>query len=394
MIESVQSAFQSVLSQGLRSILTIIGVVIGIATIVALISLGNGLNQTITDQFEMMGMNTIMVEPGSAENMITTGFTRLQEGDTKIIESIPGVEKVIAFYEGSAIIKFKNQETSVMVLGIDPQKSDYMEEIGYINLEQGRNLRPGDKYSMIIYKSFAENEFEDEIYLRQGLEVHGKKFRVIGISKEMTLMMGFSSIIIVPEKTAKSFLEIEDPLEIAVLAKSKELIPKISEEIEDRLEKSHGEKNFYLITMEQSLEIAQVVLGIIQLFLIAIAAISLVVGGIGIMNTMLMSVIERTNEIGLMKATGATNNQVLTQFITEAGIIGLLGGTIGIIIGLGFAFLISIIAETSGFSMPISISIELVLGAMIFALVVGIISGIIPAQRAAKLDPVDALRYE
>jgi len=149
-----------------------------------------------------------------------------------------------------------------------------------------------------------------------------------------------------------------------------------------------------LLTTEQMLESAKSILGILQLFLIGLAAISLIVGGIGIMNTMLMSVLERTKEIGLMKALGATNQQVLTQFITEAAIIGLIGGTIGTIIGIIFATIISILAKNNGIELPINISIELISGAMVFAITVGIISGLIPAKRAAKLDPVNALRHE
>ncbi len=395
LIELIELSGKNVFSQGLKSTLTILGVIIGIAAIITLISLGQGLNQVVEKQFELMGMNTIMIEPGDASNKLTSSFVKLKSTDEKIIKNIPGVKKTISFYGGNTVIKVKNQEKQAIIIGVEPSKAEYLTEIGYVDLKEGRNLRQGDKFSVIIYKDLAENGFDKELRLRESIEMNGKKFRIIGISKpsSFTGITG-TTFIIIPSQTAKELFDLREPSEISVLAESKELIPRISKEIEKRLEKNHGDKDFYLLTTEQMLDSAKIILGILQLFLIGLAAISLLVGGIGIMNTMLMSVLERTKEIGLMKALGATNQQVLTQFITEAAIIGLIGGTIGTIIGIIFAIIISTIAKTNGFELSINVSIWLISGAMLFALLVGITSGFLPARRAANLDPVDALRYE
>ncbi|MBN2127813.1 MAG: ABC transporter permease, partial [Candidatus Diapherotrites archaeon] len=302
LIELIQISANNVMSQGLKSTLTILGVVIGIATIIALISLGQGLNTVVEKQFELMGMNTIMVEPGSAENMITSGFATMRSTDRKIIESVQGVKRVIPFYEGSVIMKVKKEEKEAVFLGVDTSQTDYLTEIGYLDLEEGRNLRQGDKYSVIIYKDLAENGFEQKLNVRESIEMNGKKFRIIGISKDST-MIGLTgmTMIIISEQAAKEIFNAEDPIEIAVLANSKEVVPEASAEIERLLEKDHGEKDFYLMTTDQMLDSANIILGILQIFLLGLGMISLLVGGIGIMNTMLMSVIERTQEIGLMK---------------------------------------------------------------------------------------------
>jgi putative ABC transport system permease protein len=393
--ELIEISLKNVLSQGLKSSLTILGVIIGIAAIIALVSLGQGLTAVVEEQFELMGMNSIFVEPGSPETMLAGGMDTLRSSDVKIIESIPGVDKVIPFYEGAVIIKSKQEETEAVFIGVNANQIEYLKQMGYLDLEEGRNLRQGDKYSIVIYNNLAKEIFEKELKLRESLELNGHKFRIVGISKTPA-MIGLTGMtaVLITEQAAKEIFKAKDPIEIAVLVTSKELVPKISEEIEKKLEKAHGEKNFYLMTSDQMLDSANIVLGLLQIFLLGLASISLLVGGIGIMNTMLMTVIERTNEIGLMKAIGATKTQILTQFITEAAIIGLIGGTIGTIIGLGFAVIVSIISENAGMPLKINISIELIFGAMLFAIIVGIISGFIPAQRAANLDPVDALRYE
>jgi putative ABC transport system permease protein len=395
-VELIQEAFKNTFTQGLRGYLTITGVIIGISAIVALVSLGQGLNTAVEKQFEMIGLNTIMVEPGSEENMFTTAFSKLREGDKKIIEGIPGVKKAIPFYQNSGIITKKNEYKNVFVIALEGNEAYYLEEMGYVNLEEGRNLMQNDRYSIILYKEFAENAFETPLLLREKIELEEKKFRIIGISKTSQLMGGgmISNMVLISKKAFNELFENEPPTEIAVLVTSKEMVEPVSREIEKRLEKDHGEKDFYVLSTGQMMESAGIILGIIQLFLIAIAAISLLVGGIGIMNTMIMNVIERTKEIGLMKAIGATNNQVLTLHLAEAGAIGGIGGTIGILIGIAVARGISELAQANGVDLTISVSFELMAGVLLFAILVGISSGFLPAKRASELDPVDALRYE
>ena len=197
-------------------------------------------------------------------------------------------------------------------------------------------------------------------------------------------------------KTIKAVIdENATPFRIAVKATSSAEVEPLKQRIRAALKKAHNnEEDFQVINAGQILEGVTSVLLLIEIVLVGIAAISLFVGGIGIMNTMLMAVIERTREIGIMKAVGATNAQVLSLFLVESGLIGLIGGIIGVALGLGIAFVISIIANSAGFGLPAVASPLLIAGAMLFALIVGIISGVIPARRAALLDPVEALRQQ
>ncbi|MBI5553791.1 MAG: ABC transporter permease [Candidatus Diapherotrites archaeon] len=389
-------AVRNTLSQGLRSYLTILGVIIGITTIMVLVSLGQGLNTAVEKQFQSIGLNTVMVEPGSAENFITSALAKLREKDISIIESIPGVQSVFPLYETSGTITRGNESSTLFIVGVNGNDFAELERTGYVNIQEGRNLSPGDKYAMVIYDSFAKDAFKNPLQLREKVEMKGKKFRIAGISKPSQAIGGglITNIAFMPSDTVKELFGEKNPTEIAVTVADKDLIGSVSARMEDRLERAHGEKDFYLLSAAQLLDTAKNVLGIIQLFLLGIAGISLLVGGIGIMNTMIMSVIQRTQEIGLMKAIGATHTQIQTLFLIEAATIGLLGGIIGVCIGYLFSLIISTVARAQGIELDLTISALSVAGIFAFASGVGIVSGFIPARRAAELDPVNALRYE
>ncbi len=394
-LEVFEIAFNNLKQQKLRSYLTLLGIVIGIAAIVALISLGQGLSDAVSGELEMLGMNTIYIEPGSEESMMTTMVARtIKERDLEIVEKIPGVKEVVPFYEGAGIMKRKDEAVGVLLLGIRPEQTDVLEEIGYMDIVKGRSIKPNDRYVAIIYDSFAENAFSDEMHIKERVEIHGKNFKIIGISKAPVIMMGISNMVIMTDEVVKELAGEESLVEVAVETVSRDDVSEVAERIEYELEREHGTKDFYLMTSENIVGAAGIILGLIQLILIGIASISLLVGGIGIMNTMLMSVIERTREIGVMKAIGAPTKTVLAIFLIEAGYIGMIGGIIGIIFGFSISLLISVAAAYSGFTLRIFIGPELAIGALAFSMIVGMVSGIIPARRAAKLEPTEALRYE
>ncbi|MFH1588624.1 MAG: ABC transporter permease [Candidatus Diapherotrites archaeon] len=390
--ESFSNAVLTLKEQRLRSILTLLGIIVGIAAIITLISVGQGVTNAINHQFEKMGSNTLMVLPG--KSMVTAALSELKENDAELIKKIQGVEFAIPIYVETDQAEFEKETKTAMIIGIDPDDKEQLNNVGLIEVAEGRALASSDNYSVLIGNKIEKDYFEKDVQLRQKIMLFEKNFKVIGITKSAGMFFGavYDTAIIMNYKTLKEFKEGLTPSRIIVKTINKEQNEEVKQRITERLKRDHGQEDFQVSTMESITEMTQSVLGIVQLVLLAIAAISLVVGGIGIMNTMLMSVIERTNEIGLMKATGATNNQVLTQFITEAGIIGLLGGTIGIIIGITVAYAISFIGSQSGFELPISFDIVLFLGTVLFALTVGIISGVYPAFMASKLDPVEALR--
>lgn len=380
----------------IRSYLTLSGIIIGIIIIVSLTSIGESLQKSIEQQFESMGMNTLFLEPGSEENQFTSALSHIRESDISLVRSIQGVDEVIPFYETGGTIKSNGDYAGIFIFGIDPAYIDILKKIGYLDIEEGRELSKGDKYSIIIYNTFAKNAFKDDaLKVREKLVIDNNPMRVIGISKPNSFLgMSISNIVLMTKDAAKELFGTKDPTEAAITVTDKSKVAEVKKKIEEVLEKAHGEKDFYVMSSDDILKSAGMVLGLVQIVLIGIASISILVGGVGITNTMLMAVMERTREIGVMKAIGATNARILSIFLAESAFIGGIGGTIGIIIGLSLSYFASIIAESAGFNLPFTINPLLVMGVFIFSLLVGIIAGYVPAKRAAGLDPVKALHYE
>ncbi len=395
-LETFTVALRNIRHQRLRSFLTLAGVIIGVAAIVALISVGDGLQNAVLSEFESIGLNTIAVEPGSGGFLETAISRTLSDNDVEIMERINGVEAVIPLYYSNSNAFYRKESSGVMIIGFDPRHTEHLERMGYMNLLEGRMLESNDRYSFIIGENFTKNAFSNELGVKSRLEMEEKQFRIIGILDEGGIMMGggFGGMAWMNKDIVKSVFDVEDPMEIMVIANSQDDVKRIVAEIEYELEKDHGSKDFYVMSMEQMLEGADMVLGLIQLVLVGIAAISLAVGGIGIMNTMFMAVLERTREIGVMKALGATNKKIRNMFIIEAGFIGIVGGILGSLFGFSLALLIGFASNAAGFNLPIEISPILFVQALLFAMVVGMISGYIPAKRASELDPVEALHYE
>ncbi len=395
-LETFSVAFRNICNQKLRSYLTLFGIVIGIAAIVSLIGIVQGLQGFITGELQALGMNSIFVEPGSEMGMTTAIGRTLEENDLDIIRRIPGVKDATGLWETSVTMKYKDQEAEVLLIGMEPDKAFMLEDMGYIDIIEGREFKSTDKYVIGLYSDFAEETFDSPIQIRESVEINGKKFRVIAISKPNSFAssFGMSNMVLVTKGAVKELFEAEEPVELIATIEDGADIKAVQEEIDKELEKAHGTKDFYTMTSENLLAGADAILGLVGLVVFVIAGISLIVGGIGIMNTMLMAVMERTREIGIMKAIGASSNLVLFLFLIEAGLIGLVGGAIGIIIGSGIGALASFAASLAGFPFNALPSLELIAGALIFSLVIGMVSGWIPARRAANMDPVEALRFE
>ena len=392
--ELFKQAAANLKSQRLRSILTLLGIVIGIAAIIALIALGEGLNASVQQQFQQMGTDTLTILPGGgfAESI----FAELERDDEDTIERIRGVESAVGIYVDNVRIEFKDEIKSVIVYGADASKTKNLKSMGMINVGQGRDLVQQDQGAILIGPRLADGFFENEIHLKENIKVNDEKLRVVGIMETAQHFFGAifnNAIVTTLEDLERLAGEELTPFRVMVKVAPGQDIDEVRERIEDVLERKHGKKDFQITSPEQAASVAGDVLGIIQLVLVGIAAISLLVGGIGIMNTMLMSVTERTHEIGVLKAVGATNNRILAIFLTEAALIGLLGGVIGIAIGVGLSSIISIIAVASGFPLEAVVSPTLLVGALAFSMFVGLVSGFLPARRASMLDPVEAMRH-
>jgi len=391
--ELFSNAVENLKRQKFRSILTLLGIIIGIGAVVALISIGDGFNKSVEKEFEKLGSNTIMVLPGSS--FISSVFSKLDTADVKRIEAIKGVESATPMFLSSQIVSFKEEKKSVIVLGIDTKKQDLLEEIGLLSIAEGRALTSSDNLGVVLGARFAEETFDSEVELKQNLTMGNDSLRVVGITKAAGQSFGaaFDNAIVMNYKSLESITGKKlTPFRIFVKAVNKEEIPEVKERITKELKRAHGKEDFQILTASQIQETALSVLGLIQMVLVFIAAISLIVGGIGIMNTMLMAVMERTKEIGIMKAIGATNNFILSLFLVESGVIGLVGGLIGYLLGFSIALIGGIVASSSGIDLIISFDPILLLGSLAFAFVIGMVSGWVPARRASAMDPIDALR--
>lgn len=396
-------AFSNLKRRGLRSWLTMIGIFIGIAAVVGLISLGQGLQGAINQQFEQLGKNTIIITsktvgpPGTA-----TGNLVLTTKDLDAIKSVRGVDNAVGILVRYTAQTFKQELKVEPVVGIDPKDISFFSAMQNFKVIKGRDLKSGDTFKAIIGNSYSVDEkvWKKGVVVGNTINIGGTDFKVVGILDKTGNPINDAAIY-VPKDTLRQVLNIPDQ-EDEIDARSQEgfNVTAVADSIERRLlqlkNEKKDQKTFNVQTSEQLLTSFTNIFDIVQGVLVGIAAISLLVGGIGIMNTMYTSVLERTKEIGTMKAVGAKNSDILQIFLFESGLLGLVGGAIGVALGVGLGKGVQYIATIAlGTNLlQASITFPLIAGALAFSFLIGSSSGILPALQAARLKPADALRYE
>ncbi len=392
LLEYFRLTLKNIRHRRMRSWLTILGIIIGVASVVSLISIGQGLENAINAQFESMGTQVIMVMPKG----LSTGFGGgLTSDDVKTMEKMPYFDYVTPLLVSTAEIEYKREKKFVMINGFPTKAAEERFAGMDFAIGEGRYFNQNEKYGVILGYNTAKDMFDKEIPVRSRIKLNGVDFTVVGIFEQLG-RPDDDRAIYMPIDTARILFDKPKEVNFIMLrVKQGTDINFAADNLKRELKRARGNENFDIFTPDQLMKQAGQILGVVELILVGIAAISLIVGGIGIMNTMYTSVLERTKEIGIMKAIGATNYDIAFIFLTESGILGLIGGVIGIILGSAVAEIVGVVAKAQGFGLLLIILDPVVIGgALLFAFVVGALSGLMPARHAAALQPVDALRYE
>tara|TARA_Y100000310_G_scaffold336868_1_gene422505 strand:- start:1283 stop:2470 length:1188 start_codon:yes stop_codon:yes gene_type:complete len=378
----------------LRSWLTIIGVIVGIAAIVSLITLGNGFEAAVVDQFSVLGADRVRVAPEGLTGP-PVGVPGLTEDDVETVKDVKGVDFAGGLLFNVGNLVYGQEEAVMFVKGIEASLAEKNQIDVNVKIAEGSWFVEGESKVAVIGNSLAKNVFEDEIRLKNSVELEEEKFKVIGILEPVGEQVVDQIVYISMDDAREMFDKEEEINAVFAAVEEGETLEEVAERIEKDLERDRDDDNFVVFTPDDVLNQLSGILGVIQFILVGIAGISLLVGGIGIMNSMFTSVLERTKQIGLLKAVGASQKHILTIFIIEAGLIGLVGGVLGVILGNIFALTVGLIASLLGFGfLSISVLWDVVLFSLVFAFVVGLLSGVYPAYKASKLQPVEALRYE
>jgi len=402
----IKYTISNLLHRRLRSWLTLIGIFIGIAAVVALISLGQGLEAAVTAQFQAIGKDKIIIQPEGSIGTLGTSAeaAKLTEKELKIVERTPGIDTAAELEYGIGKVEFNDRNIFTYIVGVplDSKKIEMLKNIGTFKIIDGRMLKPGDSKKAQIGYLLATDDIYFGKKLRVGnkIALEGQEFEVVGVTGKVGNIQDDTQLII-PIDDADMIFNKKQKYDaiVAKVSESSELnsiVEEIKKEIRKERSEKEGEEDFSVQSSQELLESFGSILSIISAVLIGIAAISLLVGGIGIMNTMYTSVLERTREIGIMKAIGAKNSDILQIFLLEAALLGLVGGIIGIVIGIGLSKIAAFFAGQLLKTTLIQAYFPpyLIFGALVFSVAVGIASGVLPAVQASKLKPVDALRYE
>jgi putative ABC transport system permease protein len=380
----------------LRTALTILGIIVGIASIIILISLAGGLKEDVISRLANFDPDLILilptqVTPGDLSSVVRQG--KLYDKDYNSIRQIPGVDVMSKTISKRVALEFKDELISATVYAIEP--SIYTETTT-LTLQTGRFLQEGDRDVVVFGGGIAEL-FDKDVQVNSIVEIDDKKYRVVGIlEKTGNNFANLDNIVYMEYNEGRRiFSDFILPNEISAM-QVKVLegydVVEVSDRIEEVLLRNHkvseDEKDFGILTAVSLNEQVNSIIEVISVFLGAVAAISILVGMIGISNTMFMSVMERTKEVGVLKAIGASRKKIINIFIIEAGILGLLGGILGLLVALIFNFILSLFGVTT------AMGIELLLGSVIFAFVIGVIAGVFPAKNASEIPAIEALRYE
>jgi putative ABC transport system permease protein len=387
LIPSIKMALRSIQGNKLRSFLTMLGIIIGVSSVIVLISIGEGSSEQVTSQINQLGTNLLTV------NVMNTDNVKLTIDDAEKFRNMPGVKEIAPVVSGR--IHVKNGTTFAQVSLIGTTAS--YQTVRDVQVHQGRFLSDIDveyrQKIVVLGSDTAQTLFGLENPIGQYVQIEGTSFKVVGVlaSKGGSLGQSGDDVIIMPLSTAQRLVKNTNIQTIYIQGKAAEQVNFVMAQVERTLARMfpNNQDSYSVFNQQDLMETMSSVTNTMTMMLGGIAGISLLVGGIGIMNIMLVSVSERTKEIGIRKAIGAKRRDILLQFLIEAVVLSALGGVIGV--GLGF-IIGKVLAATMGLAISYSAFVSFI--AFLFSLLVGVVFGVFPANKAAKLDPIQALRYE
>jgi putative ABC transport system permease protein len=404
--QAIIEALESLNSNRMRSFLTILGIVIGVGAVIAMLAVGTGAQSTITGSISGIGSNLLFVYRGNTiADVSNPKNLSMQDADALLDQyQAPSVEAVAPMVSGTVEVSTANEKTSSSLDGVT---ADY-QSVRNATLSEGSFITDdnvlGRAKVAVIGTDVAKKLFDrTDGLVGESIRVNGLSFKIIGVleSKGGSSFGSQDNIVLVPITTAQVNILHKDSNRVDIImvqATSASTISEASDEVSNILRVRHrtkaGQDDFTIFSQQDIAATAQTITGVLTIFLGGIAGISLLVGGIGIMNIMLVSVTERTREIGLRKALGARKKDILTQFLTESSLLSLFGGIIGIGLGWLIAFIVGRVAVASGTPFTPVVGLNAILLATVFSTAVGLFFGLYPANRAANLEPVEALRYE
>ncbi len=405
-LQNFVEALESLTSNKLRSALTVLGIVIGVGAVIAMLAIGRGAQNTITGSISSVGTNLLFVSSGARNVRNAKPLTLEDANAINDPANVPSVIAVAPLLNARGQVTVNGQTTQTQILGVD---------IGYdtlrnLTMAEGQFLTSdeilGRAAVAVLGPTTADNLFGTHVGITgQTIQISGHPFTVIGVMNAVG-GSGFQNPddqIIVPLTTAQARLgtrrSVANAVDmIMVQAATAAQVQNAQDQVTSILESRHqtavGVDDFTITTQQSLLSTATTITNVLTIFLGGIAGISLLVGGIGVMNIMLVSVTERTREIGLRKAIGARKRDIMLQFLTESLLLSLAGGLIGILVGWGLSILVGAIATANNSTINPAVSLDAILLATLFSAAIGIFFGLYPAKRASDLEPVEALRYE
>jgi putative ABC transport system permease protein len=390
-------SISSVLAHRARSVLTTLGIAVGIAAVVLLTSIGEGVNRYVMAEFTQFGTNIVAVNPGKATTMgasagIFNTVRPLSLEDAGSLVRVPHVESVVPVVQGNAQVEALGRQRRTMVYGVGPQfPTAFSFRLAAGNFLPEDDPRAPRAYAVLGSK-LKHELFGEANALGQRIRVGGDRYRVVGYMESKGQVLGFDldDTVYIPASRALDLFGREGLMEVDLLyaegAPAEEVVAGVKRVLMDR----HGGEDFTVTSQEQMLDVLGSVLGVLTFAVGALGGISLLVGGVGILTIMIIAVRERTGEIGLLRALGATRKQILRVFLGEAVILSSIGGLAGLVMGAGGAWLLHLAIP----AMPVHTPLSYVLLAEAMAVIIGLIAGVEPARRAAAMEPLEALRTE